>query len=198
MTNQELHEILRGYGFGSVEEAVVELKGLAFGDWRGGEFGMAGPFPVALTELFRAGKLKHPDEAEEYGRSEWRELKHSIEESGIESALWLAVDFEKRRAYLAEGKHRSVVADELGLNEVPVVVMRGDVPPRRGAKIPKEIGLHDPGGQWMSPRAVFPGLLPARLLSLPTEVMLALLDQIDVGFAEEDVEYIRQKLSGQV
>lgn len=193
----EINELLKGYGFGSIDEAVIELRGLAFGDWRDGEFGMAAPFPVALTELFRAGKLKNPEEAEEYGRHEWRELRHSIEESGIEDALWLEVDFKTKRAYLSEGKHRSVVASELGIEEVPVVVHRGDVPGRWGRKIPKEIGLHDPGGVLMSPRAVFPGLPPARLLALPTELMLALLNLINVGFDKEDVEHIRLVLSGQ-
>jgi hypothetical protein len=191
----DLEEAIREAGFGSVDQALVEFKGSRSRGWPE-VYPMARPFPTSLTELFRAGKLKDPMEAEEYGRSEWRQLRDSIREVGIENPLWLSVDFEKRRAYLSEGKHRSKMAEELGIEWVPVVIFRDSLGGRSGAKIPKELGLHDPGGDWMSPQDVFPGLGPSRLCGLPADAIrgLWLLDMGEDELSDENVEQVRRDL----
>lgn len=191
----DLEKVLREAGFQSVDEALMEFRGSRSRGWPEA-YPMARPFPTWLTELFRAWRLKDPMEAEEYGRSEWRQLRDSIREVGVENPLWLSVDFEKRRAYLSEGKHRSKMAEELGIKWVPVVVFRDRLIGRLGAKIPKELGLYDPGGDWMSPQDVFPGLGPSRICRLPAVAVRGLwfLDTVEDGLSHENVEEIRRDL----
>lgn len=54
----------------------------------------------------------------------WNDLKQSIEQYGINSPIILQYNPDTGEAYISEGNHRLGIAQELGIESVPVVVYR--------------------------------------------------------------------------
>ena len=58
----------------------------------------------------------------EKGERKLRQLEKDIKTNGLKEPLILAVSKESQRAYLAEGNHRIVCLDNLGVHWVPLQI----------------------------------------------------------------------------
>lgn len=102
---------------------------------------MAGELvPTSTVAQFRE-YLRKPGRSGSLSRKEWDKLKADIAEHGIKQPLKLMWNPKTGMAWLGEGNHRLAIAEELGLDHVPVTVVR-----RAGTDPPKGKGAL--AGQW--------------------------------------------------